>query len=93
MGNELTTLPASGNLNQKNVTLIGFPGSSKSPRVCPKTSTEAYAGRFLEIACAGFAPGASGGPFLRNVDGKRARTSSPVRARSMGETVLVLWEG
>ncbi|MET9551111.1 hypothetical protein ABZY36_38410 [Streptomyces sp. NPDC006627] len=25
MGNELTTLPASGNLNQKNVTLIGFP--------------------------------------------------------------------
>ncbi|MGB8945901.1 MAG: trypsin-like peptidase domain-containing protein [Streptomyces sp.] len=70
-GNELTTLPASGNLNQKNVTLIGFPGSSKSPRVCPKTSTKAYAGRFLEIACDGFAPGVSGGPFLRNFDGKR----------------------
>ncbi|MFG2653406.1 trypsin-like peptidase domain-containing protein [Streptomyces sp. NPDC048436] len=71
MGNELTTLPASGNLNQRNVTLIGFPGSSKSPRVCPKTSTKAYAGRFLEIACDGFAPGVSGGPFLRNFDGKR----------------------
>ncbi|WP_327227296.1 hypothetical protein OG229_30045 [Streptomyces platensis] len=71
MGNELTPLPATGNLNQKNVTLIGFPGSAKSPLVCPSTQTKAYDDRFLEIACDGFAPGVSGGPFLRNFDGKR----------------------
>lgn len=70
-GNELTTLPASGNLNQKSVTLIGFPGSSKSPRVCPSTTTKEFQGRFLEIACDKFASGVSGGPFLRNFDGKR----------------------
>ncbi|MFE0101023.1 hypothetical protein [Streptomyces sp. NPDC059009] len=71
MGNELTTLPAKGNLNQKNVTLIGFPGDAKSPRVCPSTTTKPFQGRFLEIACDGFAPGVSGGPFLRNFDGER----------------------
>ncbi|MFD5702308.1 hypothetical protein [Streptomyces lasiicapitis] len=37
----------------------------------PATNTKAYEGRFLEIACDGFAPGVSGGPFLRNFDGKR----------------------
>ncbi|GHC38010.1 MULTISPECIES: trypsin-like peptidase domain-containing protein [Streptomyces] len=71
MGNQLTTLPASGNLNQKNVSLIGFPGGAKSPLVCPSTTTKEFEGRFLEIACDGFAPGVSGGPFLRNFDGKR----------------------
>ncbi|TGZ14978.1 hypothetical protein DV517_64610 [Streptomyces sp. S816] len=71
MGNQLTTLPAEGNLSQKNITLIGFPGNSKSPRVCNPTTTKPFQGRFLEIACDGFAPGVSGGPFLRNFDDKR----------------------
>ncbi|MFE6398085.1 trypsin-like serine peptidase [Streptomyces alboflavus] len=70
-GNKLTTLPTSSKLNQKNVSLIGFPGSTKSPRVCPSTSTKSFRGRFLEIACDGFKSGVSGGPFLRNFDGKR----------------------
>ncbi|KAB1140062.1 hypothetical protein F7R91_37560 [Streptomyces luteolifulvus] len=70
MGNELTTLH-SAQLAQRNVTLIGFPGGAKAPLVCPSTSTKAFDGRFLEIACDGFAPGVSGGPFLRNFDGKR----------------------
>ncbi|WP_073947266.1 trypsin-like serine peptidase [Streptomyces kebangsaanensis] len=70
MGNELTTLHSS-QLAQRNVTLIGFPGGAKAPLVCPSTSTKGFEGRFLEIACDGFAPGVSGGPFLRDFDGKR----------------------
>ncbi|MFE1342495.1 trypsin-like serine peptidase [Streptomyces sp. NPDC058733] len=70
MGNQLTTLHSS-QLAQRNVTLIGFPGASKAPLVCPSTNTKAFDDRFLEIACDGFAPGVSGGPFLRNFDGKR----------------------
>ncbi|MEU4878681.1 trypsin-like peptidase domain-containing protein [Streptomyces sp. NPDC021608] len=70
MGNELVTLH-SAQLSQRNVTLIGFPGASKAPLVCPSTTTKGFDGRFLEIACDSFAPGVSGGPFLRNFDGKR----------------------
>ncbi|MEH0449951.1 MULTISPECIES: serine protease [unclassified Streptomyces] len=70
MGNELVTLH-SAQLAQRNVTLIGFPGGSKAPLVCPSATTKGFDGRFLEIACDSFAPGVSGGPFLRNFDGKR----------------------
>lgn len=69
-GNELVTLH-SAQLAQRNVTLIGFPGGSKAPLVCPSATTKGFDGRFLEIACDSFAPGVSGGPFLRNFDGKR----------------------
>jgi hypothetical protein len=61
----------SAQLAQRNVTLIGFPGGSKAPLVCPSATTKGFDGRFLEIACDNFAPGVSGGPFLRNFDGKR----------------------
>ncbi|MFF5808559.1 trypsin-like serine peptidase [Streptomyces sp. NPDC012746] len=69
-GNRLTTLhfPA---LGQKKVSLLGFPGRSKAPLVCGPTTTSGYRDRFLKIACHGFGPGVSGGPFLRNFDGRR----------------------
>ncbi|KPI13687.1 hypothetical protein OV450_8306 [Actinobacteria bacterium OV450] len=69
-GNKLTTIHFS-ELAQKNVSLFGFPGDSKAPLVCGPTTTSGYSDRFLKIACNGYAPGVSGGPFLRNFDGKR----------------------
>ncbi|MGW7312744.1 trypsin-like serine peptidase [Streptomyces sp. NPDC054865] len=69
-GNKLTTIHFS-ELAQKNVSLIGFPGSSKAPLLCGPTTTSGYSDRFLKIACNGYDPGVSGGPFLRNFDGKR----------------------
>ncbi|WP_189956979.1 trypsin-like serine peptidase [Streptomyces alanosinicus] len=68
-GNELKTVH-SASLAQSNVTLIGFPGDAKKPLVC-KSNTRGYQGRFLAIDCDAFAGGSSGGPFIRNFDGRR----------------------
>ncbi|MFE3182740.1 hypothetical protein ACFXKR_17990 [Streptomyces violascens] len=85
MGNELTTLHSS-QLAQKNVTLIGFPGGAKTPLVCPNATTRAYDGRFLEIPCKGFAGGVSGGPFIRNFDGKRGDVIGVIGGYKTGGT-------
>ncbi|MEU2951041.1 hypothetical protein [Streptomyces xanthochromogenes] len=85
MGNELTTLH-SAQLAQKNVTLIGFPGGAKTPLICPNATTRAYDGRFLEIPCNGFAAGVSGGPFIRNFDGKRGDVIGVIGGYKTGGT-------
>ncbi|MER6778577.1 MULTISPECIES: trypsin-like peptidase domain-containing protein [unclassified Streptomyces] len=86
MGNSLTTL-ASSQLSQKNVSLFGFPGGSKAPLVCPSTNTTAFSGRFVKIACKGYAGGVSGGPFLRNFDGKRGDVIGVIGGWKTGGTI------
>lgn len=86
MGNSLTTL-SSQQLSQKNVSLFGFPGGSKAPLVCPSTNTTAYSGRFVKIACKGYAGGVSGGPFLRNFDGKRGDVIGVIGGWKTGGTI------
>ncbi|MGW1378704.1 trypsin-like serine peptidase, partial [Streptomyces sp. NPDC002446] len=68
-GNELTAVPAS-ELARDEVTVTGYPGGQKTPLQCTNR-TRAFQGRFLEVECAGFRSGVSGGPFLENFDGKR----------------------
>ncbi|MFG2286313.1 trypsin-like serine peptidase [Streptomyces sp. NPDC048595] len=70
-GNELTAVPAS-QLARDNVTVVGYPGGQKTPLQCTN-STKAFQGRFLEIECAGFRSGVSGGPFLTDFDGRRGK--------------------
>jgi V8-like Glu-specific endopeptidase len=86
MGNSLTTL-SSQQLSQKNVSLFGFPGGSKAPLVCPSTNTTGFSGRFLKIACKGYAGGVSGGPFLRNFDGKRGDVIGVIGGWKTGGTI------
>ncbi|MEW2418077.1 hypothetical protein AB0953_30870 [Streptomyces sp. NPDC046866] len=86
MGNTLTTI-APGQFSQKNVSLFGFPGGSKAPLVCPSTNTTGYSGRFLKIACKGYAGGVSGGPFLRNFDGKRGDVIGVIGGWKTGGTI------
>ncbi|MFE0192354.1 trypsin-like serine peptidase [Streptomyces sp. NPDC058989] len=70
-GNELTAVPAA-QLARDNVTVVGYPGGQKTPLQCTN-STKAFQGRFLEIECAGFRSGVSGGPFLTDFDGRRGK--------------------
>ncbi|MFJ2598979.1 trypsin-like serine peptidase [Streptomyces erythrochromogenes] len=86
MGNSLTTL-SSQQLSQKNVSLFGFPGGSKAPLVCPSANTTGFSGRFLKIACKGYAGGVSGGPFLRNFDGKRGDVIGVIGGWKTGGTI------
>ncbi|MEV5485106.1 MULTISPECIES: trypsin-like serine peptidase [Streptomyces] len=70
-GNTLTTT-SSANLARKNVTLIGYPGGQKTPLQCTN-DTSAVKNRFMEIKCARFRSGVSGGPFLDGFDGSRGK--------------------
>ncbi|MFI1201716.1 hypothetical protein ACH4VR_20075 [Streptomyces sp. NPDC020883] len=68
-GNTLTRVPAT-NLARAGITVAGYPGGQKTPLQCTNDTT-AFQGRFMEIKCAGFRAGVSGGPFLENFDGTR----------------------
>ncbi|MFJ4527128.1 trypsin-like serine peptidase [Streptomyces nigrescens] len=68
-GNTLTRVPAA-DLARREVTLMGYPGGQKTPLQCTN-ATRAFQGRFMEISCAGFSTGVSGGPFLEGFDGSR----------------------
>ncbi|MEV0370817.1 trypsin-like peptidase domain-containing protein [Streptomyces sp. NPDC050636] len=68
-GNQLTAVPTA-KLARKDVTVVGYPGGQKTPLQCTN-DTSAFQGRFMEIKCAGFRAGVSGGPFLENFDGGR----------------------
>ncbi|MGI5256100.1 trypsin-like serine peptidase [Streptomyces angustmyceticus] len=68
-GNTLTSVPAA-ELARRDITLIGYPGGQKTPLQCTN-DTKAFQGRFMEIACAGYRSGVSGGPFLEGFDGRR----------------------
>ncbi|WP_328686933.1 hypothetical protein OG879_03235 [Streptomyces caniferus] len=68
-GNTLTAVPAT-KLARRDITLIGYPGGQKTPLQC-RNDTKAFQGRFMEINCAGYRTGVSGGPFLEGFDGSR----------------------
>ncbi|WP_107050292.1 trypsin-like serine peptidase [Streptomyces sp. NRRL S-1813] len=68
-GNSLTSVPAT-QLARRDVTVIGYPGGQKTPLQCTN-DTKAFQGRFMEITCAGYRSGVSGGPFLESFDGSR----------------------
>ncbi|TJZ57044.1 hypothetical protein FCH28_06120 [Streptomyces piniterrae] len=68
-GNRLTAVPTA-KLARTNVTVVGYPGGQKTPLQCTN-DTSAFQGRFMEIKCADFRAGVSGGPFLENFDGSR----------------------
>ncbi|MEU8432863.1 hypothetical protein AB0F18_08085 [Streptomyces sp. NPDC029216] len=68
------------------MSLLGFPGASKAPLVCPSTHTSAFAGRFLRIACKGYSDGVSGGPFLRNFNGTRGEVIGVIGGWKTGGT-------
>ncbi|MFB6440844.1 trypsin-like serine peptidase [Streptomyces sp. NPDC056411] len=68
-GNTLTAVPTA-QLARREVTVTGYPGGRKTPLQCTN-ATRAFQRRFMEITCAGFRSGVSGGPFLEDFDGRR----------------------
>ncbi|MEU5236644.1 trypsin-like serine peptidase [Streptomyces lydicus] len=83
-GNSLTSVPAA-KLARREVTLTGYPGGQKTAVQC-RNDTVAFQNRFMEITCAGFRSGVSGGPFLENFDGSRGDLVGAIGGYKTGGT-------